>query len=401
MLIYFIIITYSFNNSKFKFRLVFLILEYLISKSNFRGINLNNLQGGNYNNNNYNSNYNNKYNQASSLGYNSIGNNVGNNGFNSGNNLSYNFQGIGNNGVNGIGGLGGLGGDIGGLGGLGGNIQGFGGKQLSSDVTVTTNLSSEYLVSKGKVLKESISVSTNYNILEINFSGNSDFLLTPEFNNDSNKVEIDYEILNSSTYIKENIPNNEIPLQGNDGNLSNNFNLQKLGLGLDQNQMNNIKSKVLKVMFDCYETSMSEFTIDIKVNRDDRLQFKIAKDCDYGIFLRIYHLLRFIFKTSLVLLIILIIVSAYLMYQNGNISILLEFYNKSRNIFTKEKEENYNNEESEPKITSDSLFVSKQNKFKMLQVDNELVNPKFYDNPGLIVSKRVKFDYDNYGSCTN
>lgn len=259
------------------------------------------------------------------------------------------------------------------MGGLGG-LNGFGMKSISSQVNVGTPENPTQFVALGKVISETITMNTSKS-LELVLTGQFTF---------SNKPEILMTNALANVVISGDVAVNE--------------------------QVNNTPKRLLLV-FDCSENGNTEVSLVLSFG-SDKLTFKILKECTYTIIDKMLNFFTLVYKIMIISLILLILVTIYLIYKEGNLNILRGFVQSTYSLFSfkagKSKEELYGskNGEKNPLTKQNGSFSEdspeyldyKQQRFRQLQKEGNL-NPKFFENaPGLIYSKKVKFDYENYGT---
>lgn len=171
------------------------------------------------------------------------------------------------------------------------------------------------------------------------------------------------------------------------------------------------QSKTITIYFNCYENGNTEVSLTLSFNYNEKLTFKIQKQCTYTFLDSVFNVLNWIYRIMLCVLISIFIYTFYLIYKEGNINILKQCFKSTLIMFSKSDSDsssvnklNNNNQinmsNKEDVYDEEKCFTGDcQNRFKQMQKEAEL-NPKFYEtSQGLIYSKKVKVDYDNYGGC--
>jgi hypothetical protein len=294
------------------------------------------------------------------------------------------------------------------------------------NVNVSTN--DGIIVQNGKLLNQIININDSNSDITFKISGDYLSLDYSKIVYDSNLIDISYK--EKSEINNDNSINNINQLSmGLSGSGLNDLNSSNLNLNINSNSKvdtnlstnansisnNNLISnsnfmqnsyvngkpeKIITFYFKCYSNAATDISIIFNFNAIHNLDLKINKICYYGFFDKIEYYFFLFVKIVFLLIMIAFLTFLYSIYKvgisnnsssncNEGVTIKQFFYNIYDWFY---KDNKYEENGINNKMNYDS-------KYKMLTSENQMVNPKFYENPTLIVSKRIKFNYENYGGC--
>lgn len=266
--------------------------------------------------------------------------------------------------------------DLGGLGGLGGAAGNFGPQGISTPINIGTESNASEYVNLGSVISDNFQIPSSTSTLKLQISSQSASTL----NNPT--IELSSQVM-------------QVTLSGD---------LVKGG-AIDST------NKSLNIEFSCLDTAKAEFNLILDLTTNDKLSLKFTKDCEYGFFETLNRIVNIISWSIIVFFLLLIFSTVLYFYYGGSKEAYIQFIKKIINFFrtTPKEADLYDleagyaskyNEISPPGDTSldqDTLERMRQIKFRQMQ--KETINPKFFEDKSLINSKRIKFNYEDYGGC--
>lgn len=140
--------------------------------------------------------------------------------------------------------------------------------------------------------------------------------------------------------------------------------------------------KSLSLAFTCAATSKINFNLNLISNSSGHLQLKFQKDCQPGLLDTVYRYLNYLYYIIISILVLFTISTILYFYYGGTTEVYVTFI---KNLIEKKSRSNENYE--------DTYNIKSSQK-------DWSYDPKFYESKFLINSKRIKFDYENYGGCS-